>query len=57
MAADRLNNFLDPRSMYPSGLTSDFIFRGPGSVIQNVQFVPERITQFSMTPVTLLLAD
>ena len=51
MANDRLGNYLDPR-MYSGGLPGDFIFRSP-AIFQNVPFTPERITQFSITPVNI----
>jgi hypothetical protein len=47
--------FLDPaalRSIYPGAFNTEFMFRSPSNLFSTVQFIPERVVEFSISPVS-----
>ena len=59
MAVDRLSFLTDPspdfRGLYHSSLQNDFILRSPGTIFSNLHFVPEKITNFTVTQVKIII--
>ena len=50
--------FLDTgalRSIYPGTFPTEFMFRSPSNLFSTVQFIPERVLEFSISPVSIHL--
>ena len=45
----------DLRVGFTGALSNDFVFRSPGNLFTSLQFVPEKILQFAVSPVSFLI--